>query len=152
MNPDDKEAGRFYCTIKITINQTNIRDEPVEKKCDCPEKFTIPFLDVSCTIEDGKIKTDLCKKETDKNQYLMLSSCHPKQTTKTIPFSLALRIVRVCSSQEERDKRLIELKDRLLARDYNRGLVQAALDKAREVPRSRALKDVKNQTKPRGLC
>ena len=55
--------------------------------------------------------------------------------------------MRVCTSQEDRDKRLIELKDRLLARDYNRGMVQAALDKAREVPRSRALKEVR-KTKP----
>ena len=96
-------------------------------------------------MEDGRIKTDLHKKETDRNMYLLPSSCHPKQTTKAIPFSLALRIVRVCSSPEDRDKRLVELEHCILAREYPRNLVKAALDKARKVPRDRALVEVKKQ-------
>ena len=96
------KLNEIHPTIKFTMNHTNIRDEDLDQKCECEEKYTIPFLDVACTMEDGRIKTDLHTKETDRNMYLLPSSCHPKQTTKAIPFSLALRIVRVCSSPEER--------------------------------------------------
>ena len=129
------------------MSHTSIRNEPKEEKCNCEEKFEIPFWDVSCSIQNGKIKTDLYTKDTDKNQYLLPSSCHPKQTTKAILFSLALRIVRVCSSPKDRDKRLMELRERLIARNYNPVMVDSALEKARKVPRGRALKKVEIKKK-----
>ena len=61
---------------------------------------------------------------------------------KNIPFSLALRIVRICSTLEMTDKRLTELKDLLMERDYKPDIIDAALNKARAIPRSRALKHV----------
>jgi hypothetical protein len=48
--------------------------------------------------EDGFIQTDLYKKAGRKNQYLLPSSAHPKHTTKGIPFSLAYRLIRICSN------------------------------------------------------
>ena len=45
------KMNSIHPTIKFTMNHTNIRDEPVERKCDCPEQYTIPFLDVSCTLK-----------------------------------------------------------------------------------------------------
>ena len=96
------------------MSHTTIENEPLEDKCDCDEAFEIPFLDVSCSI-----KEDLYKKKSDRNTYLLPSSCHPQQIVKPIPFSLSLRIVRACSNKEDRDKRLLELKDSLLARGYD---------------------------------
>ena len=85
------------------MHHTTIGNEPIEQKCECEDIYSIPFLDVSCSLEEGQIVTDLHKKETDRNQYLLPSSCHPKQTFKAIPFTLALRIVRVCSKGEDKD-------------------------------------------------
>ena len=48
-----------------------------------------------------KNQKDLFKKDTDKNQYLLLNSCHPKSVTKSIPFSLSLRITRICTNFEK---------------------------------------------------
>jgi hypothetical protein len=124
---------------------TSIKNEPSEDRCSCEEKFSIPFLDVSCSLENGRIKTDLFKKETDKKQYLLPSSCHPKQTTKAIPFSLALRIVRICYTPEDRERRFSELSKSLVARGYNHDIVETAIEKARKVPRERALKKVTKQ-------
>ena len=93
-----------------------------------------------CRIQKIKRETDLYQKETDKIHYLMPSSCHPRQTTNLIPFSLGLRIVRVCSSPETREIRMEELRERLLARQYNKEIVDSALNKARAVPRDRALR------------
>ena len=130
------------------MSHTTIENEPLEDKCSCEEKTSIPFLDVVCSLRNGKVVTDLYNKETDINQYLLPSSCHPKQTTKSIPFSLGLRIVRACSNPEDRDKRLRELKEQLLERQYDKKLVEYALEKARNVPRNKALKKVRhaNQT------
>ena len=50
-------------------------------ECDCKREETIQFLDTSCKIIEGKIITDLYRKETDRNQYLLPSSCHPAHVT-----------------------------------------------------------------------
>ena len=47
------------------MNQTSIENEPNEDKCDCEYKNSIPFLDTLISLEEGKIKVDLYKKETD---------------------------------------------------------------------------------------
>ena len=70
--------------------------------------------------------------------YLLTSSCHPAQTFKNIPYSLALRIVRICGLEEVRDQRLGELRELLLAREYKAGIVDAAIKKARDIPRVEA--------------
>ena len=67
--------------------------------------------------------------------------------TKNIPFSLAYRIIRICSEPTTRDLRLEELKDLLLARDYKPGIVTAAINRAKNISRIDALrKVVKNET------
>ena len=98
-----------------------------------------------------EILIDLYKKETDRNQYLLTSSCHPSHVTTNIPFSLALRIVRICSLPETRDKRLIELKQMLGDRGYKNNIINNAIEKAKCIPRSKALEKVtkkKQGTRP----
>jgi hypothetical protein len=92
------EINQIHPTIKFTINHTNPLYEEDEDKCSCKPQTSIPFLDVLCSIKDGIIETDLYRKDTDRNQYLLTSSCHPAQTTMNIPFSLGLRITRICSN------------------------------------------------------
>ena len=113
--------------------------------CDCKAEHSLPFLDTSCKILDGKIVTDLFRKETDRNQYLLPSSCHPTHVTDNIPYSLALRIVRICTFSEDREKRFLELKNLLLSRDYKPRLIDSAIERARNVPRSEALKRVSKE-------
>ena len=102
----------------------------------------LPFLDTATEIKNGKIIVDLYKKKTDRNQYLLPSSCHPSHVCNNIPFSLALRIVRTCSEPETRDMRLSELKAMLLSRDYKPKIIDSAIDRARAIPRSKALERV----------
>ena len=92
------------------MEHTTPKNELVEDRCNCERKNSIPFLDTKLTIEDGRIEIDLYKKSTDRNQYLLPTSCHPKETSKAIPYSLSLRIVRICTRTEDRDNRLKELK------------------------------------------
>ena len=60
----------------------------------------ISFLDTYTTCENGIMSTDIYNKPTDKHQYLSSQSCHPKHCTKSIPYSQALRIKRICSNEQ----------------------------------------------------
>ena len=62
--------------------------------------------------------------------------------TDNIPFSLALRIVRICTKTEDREKRFRELKGMLLARNYKTKIIDSAIEHARNIPLSEALKKV----------
>ena len=90
------------------------------------------------------------KKETDRNQYLLPSSCHSKQTTAAIPYSLALRIVRTCIDPLKREKQFIQLKTLLTERDYNEKIIDSAISRARNVPRKAALRKIKQKSKEKG--
>ena len=136
------KINKIHPSIKLTMTHTSKNSEPTSEKCHCEETPSIQFLDTSCSIVNRRIKVDLFRKKSDRNQYLLTSSCHPVQTTKNIPYSLALRIIRVCNEPVERDLRLKELKDMLIFRNYPNNLVDRAIDKAREVPRELALRKV----------
>ena len=142
-----EELNTIHPTIKFTMNHTVSEKSSSElETCSCSPSKSIAYLDTLCEIKGGKIITDLYRKPTDKNQYLLTSSCHPIECFKSIPFSLALRIVRICSETQARDNRLKELKEMLLARDYTPGIIDAAIAKARAIPRQEALKRVTRQT------
>ena len=76
------------------------------------------FFDVSVSVDNsGNITTDLYVKPTDTQQYLMATSCHPNRS---IPYSQALRILRICSSKESAKLRCTELVDCLVKRGCNK--------------------------------
>ena len=74
--------------------------------------------------------------------YLLTSSAHQAHVTSNIPFSLALRIVRICSEPESRDQRLEELREMLLDRGYKKRIIDDNIKKAKAIPRTEALKRV----------
>jgi hypothetical protein len=102
----------------------------------------VTFLDTTIQIRGEKIETDLYRKPTDRVQYLLPSSSHPNHIFTNVLYSLALRIVRICSSKETLDKRLSELEVMLTSRKYNKNVIKAAIVKAKSVPRKEALKKV----------
>ena len=121
------------------MTHITVRDEPMEDRCKCEPRDSIPFFDTSISIENGRIEVDLYKKVTDRNQYLLPSSYHPKTTTQSIPYSLSLSIIRICTKSENRDKRLSELKELLLAREYPESLIDRSIEKSRKISRKVAL-------------
>ena len=122
------------------MNHTSPLKENEDDRCDCLKQVLIPFLDVSCSIQDGKLETDLYRKDTDRNMYLLPSSCHPPSCTKNIPFSLCLRIVRMCSKPEYREKQFLNLKKLMESRDYSERTINASIARARAMPRHVALR------------
>ena len=131
------ELNQTHPTIKFTVSHTT--PEMDDQPCKCQPTSTLAFLDTATSIVNQSISVDLYKKPTDRCQYLLTSSCHPPHITQNIPFSLAYRIIRICSETENRDQRLDELKAMLISRDYKPNLVDAAIKKAKAIPRERAL-------------
>ena len=108
-----------------------------------PKTKVVPFLDMLVSVDkNGFIQTDLYRKETDRVQYLLPSSCHPSHITKNIPYSLAYRILRICSKPEWLRNRLEELRTFLLARQYHSKVIQNAFDRILALKRIDALKKV----------
>ena len=146
------DMNKIHPTLKFTMQHTTPSSEQNEDRCGCEHRKSIPFLDTSCSIEGGVIDTDLFRKATDRNQYLLPESCHANQTHRSIPFSLGLRIVRICKKPENRDKRFQELRQLLLNRGYQKHVIDQALVKAGQVPRNRALlKRPKKETSKRPI-
>ena len=109
---------------------------------------SIPFLDVSVTLEGGKLTTDLYCKSTDKHQYLYHTSCHPKHTKTSLPYCLALRLRRICSSENLFQQRTNEMLQHLIQRGYKKRSIHDAIKKASLVTREEALAD---KTKSKSL-
>ena len=93
------------------------------------------------SLHNGTIETDLYSKPTEKHQLLLSSSCHPQHTKKAIaiPFSLALRIRRVCSTDAKFTLRLNELRTYLLARGYGNTFLDSQFKRAANISRTEAL-------------
>ena len=100
----------------------------------------IPFLDVIVMLLNGRLETDLYVKPTDKHQYLLKSSCHSSHTKQSIPFSMALRLGRICSTDEFFSTRSDALTSHLIHRGYKYRFIKDEIDKVHQIPRSRALK------------
>ena len=108
---------------------------------------SVVFLDTVISITDnGFIKTDLYVKPGRKCNYLLPSSSHPSHICKNIPFSLALRIKRICSDNIDFLKQLDNLKITLLSRGYRNNFVSEAFEKVKAIERNVALqKTTKNE-------
>ena len=70
----------------------------------------LPFLGVLVKRRDRKPTTDIYSIPADTHPYLDDSSCHPNRVKKGIPFGHALRLRRICDSDEVFQERSKEMK------------------------------------------
>ena len=76
---------------------------------------------------------------TDKHQYLLHSSCHPIHSKRAIPFGLALRHRRICSTNETLTRRTNERIDYFYKRGYNRYFLQREIQRVNSITRTETL-------------
>ena len=60
------KINRIHPTLKVTMQHTSSESEKEEDRCSCEFRKSIPFLDTSLSLKNGKIEIDLYRKETDK--------------------------------------------------------------------------------------
>lgn len=92
--------------------------------------------------EEGIIQTDLYTKDTARAQYLLRQSCHPGHITQNIPYSMALRLLRLCSKKERLAMRLQELTTNLKSRSYNEKILKKTFERVYKMDRKVALQKV----------
>ena len=125
----DKKINNIHPTIKFTADWSY---------------SSVNFLDVKVIMKDGKIITDLYVKPTDTHQYLDSSSCHPYHCKKSIPYSQALRLNRICSNNAFFDQRCNELEHWLQQRGYSERVARQEILKAQKIPRNELLEKEHN--------
>ena len=89
----------------------------------------VNFLDLNVSIRNGAISTDLYIKPTDGHQYLHYKSSHPEHIRNSIPYSQALRLSRICSSEKDFKGHVDRMKEWFLARDYPKSVVNEKINK-----------------------
>ena len=114
----------YHPTIKFTANYSR-------------EK--IRFLDVEVIKKGNQLVTDLNIKPSYTHQYLHASSCHVFYFKKSIPYSQALRLNRICSENSFFDKRCNDLEILLKGRGYSDKLVRKQILKAWKFSRAKLL-------------
>lgn len=92
---------------------------------------SINFLDVLVKIEGDSFVTDLFCKPTDGHQFLEYGSSHPIHVKRSIVYSQGLRIKRICSLENDVDKRLKMLHGWFIKRGYPEQLVNTQLHRVR---------------------
>ena len=83
-------------------------------------------------------------KPTDSHLYLPFNSSHPSYCKQSVPYGVALRLKRNCSSQQVLNQRCVEYKQYLRNRGYPTYLIEKKFNKALNINRSDLL-----ETKPK---
>ena len=110
------------------------------KPSSSPMKFSkINFLGVTVLLYNNSIATNLHVKSTDTHQYLLSSSCHPNHIKKSIPYSFALRICGICSTDDNFKQRTNELLEFLCQHGHKRDYFKTQINKAFNVPSKNTL-------------
>ena len=99
-------------------------------------KESIPFLDLSVSLSNGTLSTDLYIKSTDRHQFLHYTSSHPDHTKRSIIYSQALRISRICSNNSDFVKHLENMKSWFELRGYPKKMIEQETKKVKFLNRS----------------
>ena len=110
---------------------------------------SVTFLDTQVTVDDeGCLTTDFFVKPTDTHQYLHRNGCHPGHCKRSIPYSQALRIHRICSETQDYLQRTEELKEHSINRGYNGNDVQHQINRTTELDRDTLVLSRKTTIRP----
>ena len=100
---------------------------------------SIPFLDLSVKLSQGKLETDLQIKPTDRHQYLHYSPSHSGHTKRSIVYCQTLRVSRICYHEADFRKHTTEMKSWFLKRSYPNDVIQKKMKKVKfsKIPSAR---------------
>ena len=107
----------------------------------------VNFLDVSVTLEDGILKTNLYSKPTDAFLYLNKSSNHPKHVIDNIPKGQFIRIRRICSNKDDYFSNCGKLCSFFIKRGYENRTLQKTIKDVAQVERDTLLEDIISEKK-----
>ena len=83
---------------------------------------------------------DVFAKDTDSFTYVLPSTCFPKNNIENIHKGVALRLSKICDSDEKFEKYSVEYQNYLTARDYKPGKVKKQFSDIKKLTREEARK------------
>ena len=117
-------VSSYHPAIKYTFNIT---------------QDSLSFLDINCTITDGKISTSVFFKPTDAHCYLNYESCHPSSCKDAIPKSQFLRLRRICSDDKDFGIQCNKMRSFFTKRGYPDKVLDRAVSSVSRVNRREAM-------------
>ncbi|KAL2087323.1 hypothetical protein ACEWY4_018382 [Coilia grayii] len=109
----------------------------------------ISFLDVLIKKDGTTLHTELYKKDTDRNTLLHFSSYHSPALKRSLPFSQLTRVRRICDSNSTFESHAKDLCEGFKERGYGEKLLNAHLNKVRQINRSDLLTPKPNKDQVR---
>ena len=103
--------------LETFLQELNNFDTDLKSNYVSNEKET-PFLDLKIKLNEGKIRTDLYIKSTDRHQYLHFPSSHTNHTKSSVVYSQELLVKRICSGKEDFLNHMKEMKLWFLTQGY----------------------------------
>ncbi|OCU00208.1 hypothetical protein XELAEV_18005984mg [Xenopus laevis] len=102
----------------------------------------IQFLDVTVYKDKGnnKLQTKIYQKATDRNSLLHYTSSHPKLLLESLPKSQMMRVVRLTSEEQERNRALNHMATQFIKRGYPKRLVDNTKQWAMSLDRTATIK------------
>ena len=91
----------------------------------------LSYLDVLVMLKNNRISTDVYSKQKDTHQYLDSKSCHLTHVKRGISYGQALRMRRICDTDEVFKERLEELEGNLVKRGFKKNLTDEQFFKAK---------------------
>ena len=98
-------------------------------------EISLNVLDLTLLLVDGFIQTDIYSKPTDHHIYLLHNSAHLSHCTKAMPFGVATRVRRNCSTIGKFEDRSKEYQNYLVDPGYHPSKVKQQFEKAKDTPR-----------------
>ena len=121
----------------------NEHEERIKVTYEICEKEAV-FLDVKVSKgEEGRLKTELYVKPTDRTRYLHRSSDHPRHVKEGIAKGQFRRLRRICSEEEDYWKYGKQVEGKLVSRGYGRGQIRQQMKETGKMERRQALERVK---------
>ena len=92
-------------------------------------KDNVIFLDLIVKLSKGRLTTDLHVKDTDRHQYLHFNSSHPDHTKRSIIYSQALRLAKICTFENDFLRHRDEMKSWFQRRGYPEDVIDTEIKK-----------------------
>ena len=91
--------------------------------------------------QSGKLETKLYRKESDRQAYFHGKSEHPESLKRSMPFSQALRLRRICSTNNESQDSFDKLRNKLIERGYKQQEINEGIERTKTLDRKKLLEE-----------
>ena len=135
--------------LPLFLNFMNSLDEKLKFTLEVGG-LTLNFLDMNVSIIHGKLETTVYSKPTDSHLYLHATSCHKQSSVVGIQKGVALRLRRICSREEDFERKSKEYSAYLVGRGHDPQKVRTNFEDVGKISRvaARAKKQPRSQNNP----